>query len=396
MDVLRVRRVPFRAVLPSGEQILVARRQGALFLTIGARDALPLLVDQPIDLVDGLTLIATGEATAQRARTPFELDARLFQAGLLAAAFQVCLVSALLLAPRPIDDGDGGGGLPLKTLARLVRVSGGAAPDKGAELQVNGRPAHEAERPTTPVATRGARSRRAPVEPTKSLAEAIAALERQVHRGSPVGELKETLGDLARSTARAPEKAAGIGGLLRPLILPDRGFGSGELGDGLARLKRILTSEARSERMARLEPLPPRATPEREVVVEETTDDALPEVALSTEDALDLVVKDHLAEAVRRRQNAVRACYEAFGLAKDAERSGRVVVTFTLNPDGTVADPEVTADDDGFDAVTRCLTERVTEWFLGEGLVDEPVRLAFPFVLTPRITHVVIDDSAAW
>jgi hypothetical protein len=397
VDVMRVDRLPWRRQLLCGATLSLTSNAGAIEAVVD--DGAPRVVEpsSTIVIADGVLLEFAALERLARAKPKAEFDSRLFHTGLIAAAFQVCLVSALLLAPQPLDDGDGGGGLPLKTLTRLVRAPGGAAPRPGAEIHAVGRPADDAERPTQFVPTRGARSRHAPVKPTESLAEAIAAIERAVHRGSPVGELKETLGDLARSTARAPEKDAGIGGLLRPLVLPDKGVSSGEIGNGAMRIKHILRREDRLVRMAALEPLPPRTTAEHEVPVVDEPDVADLDVEVwSDGEGLDPIVKDHISTAVRRRQNAVRACYESYGLSQDAARSGRVVLFLTLSPDGNVVDPEVTTDEPELAGVARCLTTRASEWFLGAGLVDAPVRLSFPFLLQPRTSTVVIAEDEAW
>jgi hypothetical protein len=267
VDVIRVDALPWRRRLLSGAVLSLVTAKGGIAARIDDGPPSPLSTGAPFTIADGVSLeVSVVERDAAARRSP-EFDSRVFHAGLIAAAFQICLVSALLLAPQPIDDGLGGGGLPLKTLTRLVRAPGGSAPKPGAEIHASGRPAEDAERPVHKVPTRGARSRHAQVKPTESLAEAIAAIERAVHRGSPVGDLKETLGDLARSTARAPDRDAGIGGLLRPIVLPDKGVSSGEIGNGVARIRQILQRETRLVRMAALEPLPPRATAEHEVPV---------------------------------------------------------------------------------------------------------------------------------
>jgi len=397
VDVIRVERLPWSRTLLSLAKVSLSSTNDGIHAVIDDGSTTRIDDGCTLSIADGVVLDIAVVEQQPRAHVAVDFDSRLFHTALIAAAFQVCLVSALLLAPRPIDDGDGGGGLPLKTLTRLVRAPGGSALRPGAEIHSTGRPAEDAERPAHLVPTRGARSRYARVTPTESLADALAAIERAVHRGSPVGELKETLGDLARSTARAPEQGAGIGGLLRPTILPDKGTSSGEVGNGVVRLRSILRREDRAVRMAALEPLPPRTTAEPDIPVVDQTD--LPEFAIdgfTAPDGLDPIVKDHLATAVRRRQNAVRSCYESYGLSQDAARSGRVVLYLTLSPNGTVVEPEVTTDDPALGGVARCLTARASEWFLGEGLVDVPTRLSFPFLLQPRTTHVVIADGEAW
>ena len=105
---------------------------------------------------------------------------------------------------------------------------------------------------------------------------------------------------------------------------------------------------------------------------------------LSDEAALDPVVRDALAQAVRRRDNAVRSCYESRGLASDHGGSGKLRLELTLLPSGRVTETKVTVDNPRLRMVADCVEKAAAEWYLGDGLVDEPKRLSFPFVLTPR------------
>jgi hypothetical protein len=86
---------------------------------------------------------------------------------------------------------------------------------------------------------------------------------------------------------------------------------------------------------------------------------------------------------VRQRHNAIRYCYESWGLTADAGRTGRVILEMTLLPNGRVQDAKASVDDNGLKLVGQCVERMASEWYLGDGLVSEPTRLAFPFVLKP-------------
>ena len=99
---------------------------------------------------------------------------------------------------------------------------------------------------------------------------------------------------------------------------------------------------------------------------------------------LDPVVREHLTRMIRTRHNVVRACYEAWGLAADAHRAGRLVLELTLRPDGRVEALSTITSTPSLDRVGSCIERAAAEWYLGDGLVDAPTRLAFPFNLQPR------------
>lgn len=90
--------------------------------------------------------------------------------------------------------------------------------------------------------------------------------------------------------------------------------------------------------------------------------------ALKLEDActrppseLGVMPKDAIRAVVRAHIGEVRACYEA-GLARNPDLRGRVVLTFTIAPDGAVTD--VVAVDELSDAlpVARCCVDAARAW----------------------------------
>jgi hypothetical protein len=86
---------------------------------------------------------------------------------------------------------------------------------------------------------------------------------------------------------------------------------------------------------------------------------------------------------VHQRTNVVRSCYESWGIAENALRRGRLVIEFTLRPDGHL-DDVTTTDSGGLQRVGDCVRRAAVEWYLGDGLVEQPTRLSFPFWLRPR------------
>ncbi len=314
------------------------------------------------------------------------LDLGWVHALMLAAAVQIGGVSALMLSPEPSSDP--GAGYRIEHLRRILRAPAGAAPTKGPGAVVRiGRQAEEAERPLAIPPARGvARPRREPkpIDTQRSLIEAIGSLEAVVQRGTPLGaELRQTIGDLARSTADAPTQGAGLGGLLRPREIVDRGAGSGIIGIGSDRIRRHTRRKKLfdDEKKIKLRPKVSRAF-KTKMGPDGTGEDA--------RDGWDLdpIVRDQLAKAVRRRQSSVRYCYVTWALQSDPTRTGRVVLELTLRPDGYVEDPSVTHDDPALGLVAECVERMAGDWYLGHGLVEENKRLAFPFILQPRVQTI--------
>jgi TonB family protein len=91
--------------------------------------------------------------------------------------------------------------------------------------------------------------------------------------------------------------------------------------------------------------------------------------------AIKQVVMHHVAE--------VRACYER-ELKHRPGLEGRVVVTFSIGPDGRAGEVEVdeTLPDD--DAVSDCVAARVETWRFPKPTSGEPIEVRYPFVFTPE------------
>lgn len=311
---------------------------------------------------------------------PLAVDSHLLHATMIAGAIMVCAVSALRMTPTELPDRSPGGGLPAAELRRLIRVTSGAAPERGPALFVaQGRAPDEAERITDPVPAAGAPSRavsRRTREP--SVADTLDAIVKALNNGASGVDLRLTVGDLAQSTARSEQLGAGLGGMLAPRRLLDDGAGSALVDAGSSRLSDLLRRSAQrreDEAEARLRRAPRLVGPVSRADV--PSGDV-------TFDGLDPVVRDHIARAVRSRKKSVRYCYESWGLASDPQRQGRLVLEMTLLPDGHLTDIEVRANDRSLRLVAECVEQQVGEWYLGDGLVDEPQRLSFPFLLQPK------------
>lgn len=318
-----------------------------------------------------------------RAVRPLLFDSRWLQALVIAAAVQVCVVSALVLAPAPVPDPEPGAGLTMADIERFLAVSAGGARQEGkATFAPAGERPDEAERieherPRLVVAQRDL-----PIVTWRSTPMPLGdALEGLVGEASGTNELARTLGEEALATARSEQATAGIGGLLSPRPLVEPGAGSGTVGIGTSRSGALLEENER-----RLERRPDlaleRERPAPSAVFPVTTMEV--PVGEVREEDIDPVVKDFLAQRVRRHKNSIRYCYETFGLAGDPRRSGRLVLELTLLPDGHVTDVDATVDGKGLEAVARCVEEQASQWFLGGALTDGPRRLRFPFRLCPK------------
>lgn len=329
-----------------------------------------------------------------RARRPLLFDGRWLHAVVLAAAFQICVVSALLLAPAPVVDPEPGAGLTMADLERFLAVPAGGARREGratfapvGERPDEGERVHH-ERPPLHVARRDVPTVTWSTTPTY-LADSVRSL---LGDEGGTSDLARTLGEEALATARSEQASAGVGGLLSPRPLVEPGAGTGTVGIGRSRTAKLVEENDRrldqkNVRRVKLPPREPRA-PEVQQAVFPVKTAALPEGDVS----IDPVVKDFLATSVRRHKNSIRYCYETFGLAADPRRSGRLVLELTLLPDGHVRDVDATVDGKGLEAVARCVEEQASQWFLGGALMDGPRRLRFPFRLCPKPSP----DAMVW
>jgi hypothetical protein len=88
-----------------------------------------------------------------------------------------------------------------------------------------------------------------------------------------------------------------------------------------------------------------------------------------------------LARFVRGRQAELRACYEE-ALARAPVLRGRVILRFTIRPDGTVGDVLPWYDSLGGGVAQPCLAGRVAAWQTPFRPL-EPVPVEYPFAFAP-------------
>ncbi len=390
LDVVTVSSRRARLELRTGERLSARAARGHVEIT-GLGPA-PLLVepDVLVELPAGHALVASRAPPEANAGRLSAFDGTLFHAAMVGAAVQACVVSALVLAPRPQLDPEAGGSVR-GDLRRLL-VSGGTAPHVGpAVVAATGHAPEEAERVEL-VRAKGQPS--APARGTKggpTVEQLLDEMRRALNIGNDGVELKDALGEMAQATARAPELGAGLGGLV-PVEPAAVGAGNGAVGVGESRLAEILRE--RVEKAKRDDRLAPRT--ERAPIPVRLID--VPEALVTTVavvEALDDAVKKHLTTEVRERHGSVRYCYESWGLAGNPTRAGRLVLELTLLPNGRVADPQVTVEGAGLTMVGQCVERMAADWYLGDGLVDEPKRLSFPFVLQPARDVKVYDFDEA-
>ncbi|MCC7073327.1 MAG: hypothetical protein IT383_18590 [Deltaproteobacteria bacterium] len=386
LDVVTVKRRRGTLDLRTGER-LRARAVGGQIEITGAGPA-PIYADADIlvELPAGHALIASRAAPEADAGRLSSFDGTLFHAAMVGAAVQACVVSALVLAPRPQLDPEAGGGVR-GDLRRLL-VTGGTAPHSGpAVVAATGHAPEEAERIDL-VRRKGEESR--PARGSKggpTVEQLLDEMRRALNIGSDGVELKDALGEMAQAMVRAPELGAGLGGLV-PVEPAAVGAGNGAVGVGESRLAEIL--KERVEKAKRDDRLAPRT--ERAPIPVQLID--VPDAHVTTvalEGQLDPAVRKHLSTEVRERHGSVRYCYESWGLAGNPTRAGRLVLELTLLPNGRVADPKVSAENGGLTMVAECVQRMAADWYLGDGLVDEPKRLSFPFVLQPAKDVTVYD-----
>lgn len=373
---------------------MVTLRRGGASLRLRTGDTLRVrLVDDAVELrsrtagttrvsAGGLVELASGETVAAAVVDAdpgvadlVAVDALWLHAAMVGATLQACIVAALVLTPVPGLDTEHGGGMS-SSWRQLRTTFGGTAPARGrAVFHAAGRPRAEAER-VEPLHRSGETDAiEAHVRPTSHQRRQGPAPSEIVVTGQ--AEPHETLGDAVRAMALAPALGAGVGGV-SPMSALVEGAGSGAVGPGLTRDRAPTDARVHVGDVAQPARAFPRAVRGRPELLELHASDTVGQVDLPAE------VRAHLTREMRRQHSAVRSCYESRGLAADARLSGRLVVRFTLLPDGRIEDPVVVDESGGLEAVGACIERRARDWYLGAGLVAEPQPLAFPFVLRPH------------
>jgi hypothetical protein len=382
LDTVSVTEKRCRIDLRTGDHIDVEVGDHSLRVS-GDRLEATLLPGQRLHLPAGHELLAEIDtAPAPAVLGDLGIDSTLLHSGMIAVAMTVCAVSALWLHPGAGPHDPGGGGLHNDS-HRWLSLSGGSAHVVGRPtFQAHGRPVALAERFEV-RATPGAAPQKPP-SATLTLEAALTSMSEALQRGGGGNTpRRDALGEAVSHVSAAPVLGAGVGGL-SPKDPIDSGVGAGLIGAGdNQRVRAIRRQQARDD---------DRALPDKRTYPISTID--VPDAAVADDGAimalpeLDPMVREHLTRMIRGRHNVVRGCYESWGLNADARAvhlgTGRLVLELTLRPDGRVQQLTTTVSDPGLARVGRCIERAAAEWYLGDGLVDEPTRLAFPFNLQPR------------
>ena len=85
---------------------------------------------------------------------------------------------------------------------------------------------------------------------------------------------------------------------------------------------------------------------------------------------------------VRAHINEIRSCYNE-GLTRDPNLSGRVVLKFTIKPDGKVRSAVVSSNDSGDSAVGKCMAKVAKNWKFPKVPGGGDVVVSYPFVIHP-------------
>ncbi len=93
------------------------------------------------------------------------------------------------------------------------------------------------------------------------------------------------------------------------------------------------------------------------------------------------LTRDEIRLVVRAKLPQVRACFDA-GLARAPEIGGRVVLRFTIGPDGRADAITVEQDEVGEAVVAECLCEQLRSWQFPQPRGGVPITIAYPFVFS--------------
>jgi outer membrane biosynthesis protein TonB len=92
--------------------------------------------------------------------------------------------------------------------------------------------------------------------------------------------------------------------------------------------------------------------------------------------------KELIRRIVRQNIDDVRGCYET-ALASDPDVSGKVVIQFVIDADGTIDSSTVTSNNTGDVALGDCIANRVLRWTFPTFPGGSKVTINYPFVLEP-------------
>jgi hypothetical protein len=89
---------------------------------------------------------------------------------------------------------------------------------------------------------------------------------------------------------------------------------------------------------------------------------------------------EDIKSIVHRQRARVRACYER-ALKSESHLSGKLMMAWSVHPDGSVSDVEVADDQLGSDKVAGCVSHAVSTFRFPEG--TEVVQVEYPMVFEP-------------
>lgn len=89
---------------------------------------------------------------------------------------------------------------------------------------------------------------------------------------------------------------------------------------------------------------------------------------------------DSVASVFRRRQSAIRRCYEK-SLRTNPDLEGKVTIRFTIGPAGRITSISVVQDTTGDSAIGRCIVSRVRGWRFSPPR-NGSVTFSYPFILS--------------
>ncbi len=85
-----------------------------------------------------------------------------------------------------------------------------------------------------------------------------------------------------------------------------------------------------------------------------------------------------IRKRVQKKKGQIQACFEE-QLKQDPEIGGRIEMTWTILPDGSVTAVRVATNNTGSNALGQCIARRINRWTFADG--DDEFDVTFPFIL---------------
>lgn len=92
--------------------------------------------------------------------------------------------------------------------------------------------------------------------------------------------------------------------------------------------------------------------------------------------------KEVIAKVIKRHQNEIKYCYET-ELQKTPDLSGKVAVSWTIDPSGSVSDAQVSESTMNNSTAEQCMLSKIRRWKFPEPEGGGVVQVAFPWVFKP-------------